>query len=54
MFRKKNKKEVIVDRSAMLRAPAHHPLHFLYALLLGLSFAGSLWQYGQPQLTIGS
>lgn len=35
MFRKKNKKEVIVDRSAMLRAPAHHPLHFLYALLLG-------------------
>ena len=53
MFRKKNKKEVIVDRSAMLRAPAHHPLHFLYALLLGLSFAGALWQYGQPQLTIG-
>lgn len=53
MFRKKNRKEVIVDRSAMLRAPAHHPLHFLYALLLGLSFAGALWQYGQPQLTIG-
>ncbi len=52
MFWKRNKKEIIVDRSAMLRTPARHQLHFLYALLLGLSFAGALWQYGHPQLTI--
>ena len=52
MFRKKNRKNVIVDRSAMRTAPARHPLHFLYALLLGISFAGALWQFGHPQLTI--
>ncbi len=52
MFRTKNEKNVIVDRSAMLASPARHPLHFLYALLLGISFAAALWQYGQAQFTL--
>ena len=53
MFWKRNKTIVVVDRSAMLAAPARHPLHFLYALLLAISFAAALWQYGHPHLTIG-
>lgn len=53
MFWKRNKPIVVVDRSAMLAAPARHPLHFLYALLLAVAFAAALWQYGHPRLTIG-
>ena len=41
-----------MDRSAMLVSPRHHPLHLLYALLLGLSITAALWQYGDPRLTV--
>ena len=51
MFWKKNK-NVIVDRSSMLPAPAHHPLHLLYALLLELSLGAALWQYGHAHFTL--